>query len=126
VASFDWNQPLTPDLIRQLLKDDLRAKTPSAYVRLMEIYCVVRGGGAAAQIEAAYHLEQTERSLLLKDIEALTTQPDSEGRIRALQQEIWELERSTASRVHYLRGIDLQEEANVRSCLADINSYFEH
>ena len=44
---------LTPDLIEQLLDPEARVEMSSAYVRLMEIYCVVKAGGVAAQIEVA-------------------------------------------------------------------------
>ena len=121
----ETGHPLTPELIRRLLEDDMRAEMPASYVRLMEIYCVVRAGGAAAQIQATRYLEQTEKALLLKSIEDLSSQSGAEGQIRSLQNEIQELERSMAMRVHHLRNIDLQEEANVRSCLSEIDGYFQ-
>jgi hypothetical protein len=118
-------RPLTPDLIHQLLARDARAEMPADYVRLMEIYCVVKAGGRVAQIEAARRLEETEKAGLRQEIAELSQQPEAEGRVRALQHEIQELERSIANRISYLAAIAPQEEAMVRQCLPDIDAYFE-
>lgn len=118
------SRSLTPELIRQLLDKDTRAELSTDYVRLMEIYCVVRAGGADAQISAAQHLAETERVELLAEIKQLSDQPDQESRIESLRQEITEVERSVGHRIAYLQEIDAGEEANVRSCLPLIEAYF--
>lgn len=115
---------LTPELIRQLLNRDARAEMSADYVRLMEIYCVVKAGGVSAQVEAARRLEQSEQMALQQEIETLMTQPDTAGRVRALQQEVQELKRSVAIRIAYLKSINTQEESSVRSCIPIIDAYF--
>ena len=122
--SFDRQRSLTPALIQQLLDHHVRAEMSSEYVRLMEIYCVVKAGGIATQIEVAHRLEAAERATLQQEIAALTAQADQGNRVRALQQEIIEVQRSVASRLAYLRSIDPQEEAHVRGCMPLIDAYF--
>ena len=127
------NQPLTPELIRHLLANAAHftafeaEPTPlmSTYRRLMEIYCVIKAGGIEAQREVAHRLEATERAALLAEIQTLAAQPSMESRVRALQQEIWELEQSVASRLNYLDTIDVQEAAIVQRCLPEIDAYFK-
>lgn len=115
---------LTPELVCQLLDSQARADRPADYVRLMEIYCVVKVGGVAAQIEAAKRLEQTERENLQAEIATLRSPAAPESRIHALHQEIQELERSIAHRIAFLQQIDPHEESVVRSCLPLIDQYF--
>lgn len=122
--SSNLQRSLTPELIRQLLDSNARAELSADYVRLMEIYCVVKAGGTAAQIEAARRLEQAEQAALKAEIQALTEQPDQAGRIAALKQEIREVERSVANRLAFLHSIEASEEANVRSCIPVIDAYF--
>jgi len=122
----DSPRSLTPELIQTLLNDTARADFSSEYVRLMEIYCVVKAGGVAAQIEVAHRLKQSERLALQAEIDALTKQPDAAGRVESLQQEIEEMEQSIANRVAYLQSIDPQEEAHIRSCMPLIDNYFAH
>ena len=118
-------QPLTSELIRNLLTQEAQSQMSPAYVRLIEIYCVVKIGGVAMQMEVARKLEETEKTALLKDIQALSAQSGTESRIHALRQEIQELERSVANRLGYLSTIAPQEEAQVRDCLSEIDSYFK-
>ena len=47
------SQPLTPELIHEFLVDNGSSFASAAYVRLMEIYCVVKAGGIAEQTEVA-------------------------------------------------------------------------
>jgi DNA-binding transcriptional MerR regulator len=120
----DRTRSLTPELIRQLLDSQVRAERSADYVRLMEIYCVVKAGGVAAQVEVAQRLEQAERAELQQEIDSLVDQSEMAGRVRALQQEIQEVERSVANRLAYLQSIDPQEEISVRSCMPLIDGYF--
>jgi len=117
---------LTPDLIQQLLSEEGRSQRSADYVRLMEIYCVVKAGGTAAQMSAAQRLEAKERAALLAEIEELSVRGDQASRVEALRQEIQEVERSVAHRIAYLHSIDPQEEASVQSCLTLIDAYFAH
>ena len=120
----DRTRSLTPKLIHQLLNSHARADLSADYVRLMEIYCVVKAGGVAAQSDVARRLEQSERSALQAEMAALSDQAEMAGRVRALQQEIQEVERSVANRLAYLQNIDPQEETAVRSCITYIDRYF--
>lgn len=120
----DRTRSLTPELIRQLLNSNARAEMATDYVRLMEIYCVVKAGGTAAQIEVAQRLEQSERAALQAEIDAFAHQGEMAGRVQALQQEIREVERSVANRLAYLHSIDPQEETCVRRCIPLIDGYF--
>lgn len=115
---------LTPELIPQLLDQNVRAELSAEYVRLMEIYCVVKAGGTLAQIAAAQRLEAAEKSALQAAIAELIAQAAPSPRIEALRQEVQEIERSIAHRIAYLQSIDPQEEVNVRSCAALIDVYF--
>lgn len=120
----DISRSLTPDLIEQLLAPEARVEMSPAYVRLMEIYCVVKAGGVATQIEVARQLQQREQTALQQEIATLGHQPPMASRVEALQQEIREVERSVLNRVVYLQSIDATEEANVQRCLAMIDGYF--
>ena len=115
---------LTPDRIPQLLAARQSAELAADYVRLMEIYCVVKAGGTAAQVAAARHLEETERAALLAEIADLSHQADQASRVEALRQEIQEVERSVAHRIAYLHSIDSQEEASVQRCMTLIDAHF--
>ena len=120
----ETKRSLTPELIERLLAPEARVEMSPAYVRLMEIYCVVKAGGVATQIEVAKQLQQREQTALQKEIAALVHQPPMVSRIEALQQEMREVERSVSNRVVYLQSIDAVEEANVQHCLAMIDGYF--
>lgn len=90
----------------------------------MEIYCVVKVGGVAEQIEVARRLEVKEKAELQLEIQTLAEQMGAASRIQALEQEVRELEQFVAKRLQYLATIAPDEEAVVRSCLADIEAYF--
>ncbi|MEL6383579.1 MAG: hypothetical protein AAFQ89_14225 [Cyanobacteria bacterium J06626_18] len=118
-------QPLTPELIRELLQSDAQTRESAEYVRLMEIYCVVKAGGIAEQIEVARRLEALEKAALQEEIKALSEQAGSDNRVQALEQEIQELEQSIAVRIQYLSTIRADEEAIVHSCLSEVDAYFK-
>ncbi|NER79064.1 MAG: hypothetical protein F6K42_05690 [Leptolyngbya sp. SIO1D8] len=117
-------QPLTPELIRSLLTHESRLQMPPEYVRLMEIYCVVKAGGITAQQTVAQRLQETEKAALLTEIQSLSTQSGMESRVQALQQEIQELEKSVSDRLAYLSSIDPHEATLIQTCLPDIDAYF--
>ena len=124
--SIDRQQRLTPELIRQLLDNHAQADSSAEYVRLMEIYCVVKTGGTSAQIDVARRLEQQERAALTDEIEELSGQADMTGRVAALKHEIQEVKKTMANRLAYLQGIDAQEETQVRNCMPLIEAHFAH
>lgn len=102
----------------------MRVELSADYVRLMEIYCVVKAGGTQVQIAAARRLKTAETAALQAEIAELSTQAAMPNRIEALRQEIQEVERSVAHRLAYLQSINSQEEAHVHNCLALIDAYF--
>lgn len=118
------SQPLTRASIRNLLNRDARSPVSADYMRLMEIYCVVKAGGVAAQRAVAQRLEATEKEALLAAVQLLSVQPNTTNQVQALHQEIQELALSVASRLQYLATIDPAEEAIVQDCLPDIDAYF--
>lgn len=124
--SPDVRRSLTPELIQRLLNKDARAEMSTDYVRLMEIYCVVKAGGAAAQIAVAKQLQEAEESAMLSEIETLADQIEMGGRVRALKQELRDLEYAMTSRISYLQGIDSREETIVRGCIPIIDDYFSN
>ena len=115
---------LTSELIRELLQRNASSCESAEYVRLMEIYCVVKAGGVAEQIAVARRLEEKERAALQEEIQNLTGQEEVGSRMQALEQEIQELEKSIASRLQYLSTICSEEEATVRRCLPEIDTHF--
>ncbi|MGD1862424.1 MAG: hypothetical protein ACFB0E_20950 [Leptolyngbyaceae cyanobacterium] len=115
---------LTPEVIAQLLDQHTQTNLSADYMRLMEIYCVVKAGGVRAQVSAARHQEATERAAVQIAIAELSEQPDQESRIESLRQEIAEIERFAGHRIAYLNAIDPQEAASVHNCLALIDAYF--
>ncbi len=118
---------ITPDRIPVLLATVTAGTLPPDYQRLLEIYCVVKAGGVAVQRQVAQRLEETERAAIAVEIQALRAQPhqpDRDSRIRALEQEILELQQSIRDRCAYLGTIQPTEEAAVRQCLATIDSHF--
>ena len=117
-------QPLTPELIRDLLQRDAQVRESAEYLRMMEIYCVVKAGGIAEQVEVARRLETIEKTALQEEIKALSEQAGSDNRVQALEQEMQELEQSIASRLQYLSTICTDEEAIVRICLPEVDAYF--
>jgi hypothetical protein len=90
----------------------------------MEIYCVVKAGGTAAQLAAAQKLQATEQTALEAQITQLLPQANSANQVAALRQEIQEVQRSVAHRVAYLQSIDPQEERTVQDCLSMIDAHF--
>ena len=118
-------QPLTDALIHNLLQGNTPLCESADYVRLMEIYCVVKAGGVAEQVKVARRLKETERATLQEEIQNLDREESRGNRVQALEQEIQELEKSVASRLQYLSTISAEEEAIVRECLPKIDAYFK-
>ncbi|WP_039724846.1 hypothetical protein [Leptolyngbya iicbica] len=115
---------LTPEIISQLLAQPYGATRSAEYERLMEIYCVVKAGGTAAQVTAAQQLQAAEQANLEAEIAQLSSQANTANQVAALRQEIQEVQRSVAHRVAYLQSIDPQEERTVHDCLPAIEAHF--
>lgn len=92
-------------------------------VRLLEIYCVVKAGGAAAQIATVQRLAQAERSALLTEIQQASAQPYDDGRVRALQQELQELDTAMAARLQHLSMVTPADERLVQQHLFAIEAW---
>lgn len=116
---------LTADRIRALLAMGPDAVALPEYQRLLEIYCVVKAGGLAAQVAVIQRLETLEAAALAAEIAALQTQAASSNRIQALEQERWELQQSIRDRRHYLSTIHPAEAAAVADCLMDIEAHWQ-
>ena len=115
---------LTPEIISQLLAQQDGTARSAEFERLMEIYCVVKAGGTAAQVTATQQLQATEQTALETEIAHLLSQANTGNQVAALRQEIQEVQRSVAHRVAYLQSIDPQEERTVEDCLPAIDAHF--
>lgn len=116
---------LTWEKIHALLESAALNQMSPDYVRLMEIYCVIKAGGVAAQMEAARRLEREEKAALWEEIQTLSAQSGNDSRIRALQQEIQELEKAIADRFNHLSRIDSKEAAMVEHYMPKIDAFFQ-
>lgn len=117
--------PLTANQILTLTAAPQPSPLTPDYVRLMEIYCVVKLGGVVAQKAVAQRLEQTEKASLQFDIRQLSVgEPVPTQRIKALQQEIQELEDAVANRLKFLSTITPAEETLIQQHLSDIEAAF--
>lgn len=128
--------PLATAQILALLSPTLAANPTPAYQRLLEIYCVVKAGGIAAQVATVKRFEAQERADLGAQIAALEagtagTEAGTDGdcsrdsQRQALAQEVVELERSVGDRLTYLSSILPEEEAAVYQCLAEIEAHLQ-
>ena len=90
------------------------------YQRLMDVYAVVKSGGAAAQIQAAHEYRDRERDAITRRLSQISNQPEATDEYLRLQQEAQELESSTRWRVSQLKDIHPEEETAVRECLPQI------
>ncbi|MEM1253807.1 MAG: hypothetical protein AAGI69_15365 [Cyanobacteria bacterium P01_H01_bin.21] len=90
------------------------------YQRLMDVYSVVKSGGAEAQIQAIHEHWEREREALTRRLNQISNQPDATDEYLRLQQEARELESSTQWRINHLKDIHPDEEIAVRECLPEI------
>ncbi|MEO0536882.1 MAG: hypothetical protein AAF215_23855 [Cyanobacteria bacterium P01_A01_bin.123] len=91
------------------------------YQRLMEVYCVVKAGGVAVQVEAAQALLQRETTLLEAEIATLFPE-ETHHRAAMLRQEIQDLKNSVHWRIEQLQQILPEEEAVVRGVIVAIEA----
>lgn len=90
------------------------------YQRLMDVYAVVKSGGAAAQIQAANEYRDRERDAITRRLSQISNQPEATDEYLRLQQEAQELESSTLWRINHLKDIHPEEETAVREYLPQI------
>ena len=90
------------------------------YQRLMDVYSVVKSGGASAQIQAIHEHWEREREAINRRLNQISNQPEATDEYLRLQQEARELESSTQWRINHLKDIHPDEEIAVRSCLPEI------
>ncbi len=90
------------------------------YQRLMDVYAVVKSGGAAAQIQAANEYWDRERDAITQRLNQISNQPEATDEYLRLQQEAQELDSSTHWRINQLKDIHPEEETAVREYLPQI------
>ncbi|MEO0869020.1 MAG: hypothetical protein AAFY17_11350 [Cyanobacteria bacterium J06642_11] len=90
------------------------------YQRLMNVYAVVKSGGAAAQIQAAHDHWDREREAIDRRLGQIGNQPETNDEYLRLLQESQELERSALWRINHLKDIHPEEEVAVRQHLPEI------
>lgn len=90
------------------------------YQRLMDVYAVVKSGGAAAQIQAANEYWDRERDAITRRLNQISNQPEATDEYLRLQQEAQELDSSTRWRISQLKDIHPEEETAVREYLRQI------
>ena len=90
------------------------------YQRLMDVYAVVKSGGAVAQIQAANEYRERERDAITRRLSQISNQPEATDEYLRLQQEAQELESSTLWRINQLKDIHPEEETAVREYLPQI------
>lgn len=90
------------------------------YQRLMDVYAVVKSGGAAAQIQAANEYCNREREAIARRLNQISNQPETTDEYLRLQHEAQELESSTRWRISRLKDIHPEEETAVREYLPEI------
>ncbi|MDV3350836.1 hypothetical protein D0962_35410 [Leptolyngbyaceae cyanobacterium CCMR0082] len=90
------------------------------YQRLMDVYAVVKSGGAVAQIQAANEYRDRERDAITRRLSQISNQPEATDEYLRLQQEAQELESSTLWRINQLKDIHPEEERAVREYLPQI------
>ncbi|MEM6254646.1 MAG: hypothetical protein AAF821_17165 [Cyanobacteria bacterium P01_D01_bin.156] len=108
------------DVLSNPVVKDIDSTYLSKYQRLMNVYAVVKSGGAAAQIQATNdHLER-EKAAIDRRLGQIGNQPDTNDEYLQLLQEAQELERSARWRINRLQEIQPEEEVAVREYLPAI------
>lgn len=90
------------------------------YQRLMDVYAVVKSGGAAAQIEAIQNHWDREREAITRRLNQISNQPEATDEYLRLLHEAQELDSSTHWRISHLKDIHPEEESAVREYLPEI------
>ncbi|MBE9066565.1 hypothetical protein IQ260_07860 [Leptolyngbya cf. ectocarpi LEGE 11479] len=90
------------------------------YQRLIDIYTVVKSGGAAAQIQAANDHWKRERDAITRRLDQISNKPEATDEYLRLLHEAKELESSTHWRIEQLKEIHPEEENAVLGYLPEI------
>ncbi|WP_346291486.1 hypothetical protein [Sphaerothrix gracilis] len=117
-----WQQSMTAQSAASLSPAQTATLTQH-HRHLMEVFCVVKAGGVAGQIEAAQALLQREQAELEADLAAAAAAADAD-RVSAVNQELRELHRSIGWRIDLLQTIHPQDEALVQTHLSHIERVF--
>ncbi|MBT9312184.1 hypothetical protein [Leptothoe kymatousa] len=108
------------DVLSNPVVKDVDSKYLDKYQRLMNVYAVVKSGGAAAQIQAAHDHWDREREAIDQRMGQINNQPETNDEYLQLLQEAQELERSARWRINNLQDIQPEEESAVREYLPQI------
>lgn len=99
---------------------DVDATYLDKYQRLMDVYAVVKSGGAAAQIQAAHDHWAREREAIDQRLSQISNRPEATDEYLRLTNEATELESSIHWRISRLKDIHPEEETAVRGYLSEI------
>ncbi|MGP1375396.1 MAG: hypothetical protein ACTS3T_21395 [Almyronema sp.] len=114
-----WQQRLENSQMPQPSTETTATTLGQQYRHLMEVFCVVKAGGVAGQLQAAQALLQREQAELEATLTAAIAAKDSH-KIDQVGQELEELQKSVSWRVTLLKAIHPEDEALVQSQLARI------
>lgn len=110
------------DVLSNPVVKDVDSSYLDKYQRLMNVYTVVKAGGAAAQIQAASDHWDREKEAITRRLNQISNQPEATDEYLRLQNEASELERSIRWRINQLKAIDPEEETAVREYLPQIEA----
>ena len=108
------------DVLSNPVVKDVDSNYLDKYQRLMDVYAVVKSGGAAAQIRAAKDHCGRECEAIQQRLTQISNQPEATDEYLRLLHEAQEIERSTHWRIHQLEDIHPEEESAVRDYLPEI------
>ena len=108
------------DVFSHPIVQDVDSTYLEKYQRLMDIYAVVKSGGAEVQIQAAKIHCGREHQAITQRLNQISNQPEATDEYLRLLHEAQELERSTHWRINQLQDIHPEEEIAVREYLSDI------
>ncbi|NEQ54360.1 MAG: hypothetical protein F6K11_30235 [Leptolyngbya sp. SIO3F4] len=108
------------DVLSNPVVKDVDSDYLDKYQRLMDIYAVVKSGGAEAQIQAAKEHCGREREAITQRLNQISNQPEATDEYLRLLHEVQEIERSTHWRINQLKDIQPEEEIAVRVHLPEI------
>lgn len=108
------------DVLSNPVVQDVDTNYLDKYQRLMNVYSVVKSGGAAAQIQAAHDHWDRERQAIDRRLGQIGNQPETNDEYLRLLHEAQELERTSRWRINCLQDIQPEEESAVRDHLPEI------
>lgn len=108
------------DVLSNPVVKDVDSTYLDKYQRLMDVYAVVKSGGAAAQIQAAKNHCGRECEAITQRLNQISNQPEATDEYLRLLHEAQEIERSTHWRINQLKDIHPEEENAVRDYLPEI------